>query len=226
MLWLKTYLSTISAMVLSRYQPKGYIALEAIWNFFIWNPTWLNVNKSIWKSFAHYNLTPKDPQLLSKIQKLTLLKNVLPKLRSKMERVKQAFNRGILEEVVDVDLLKTLEMLARVVGNLVNFPTELKYRKIPADNKMFNEAVINAKGGLEFVVACGFHKKDIDGRDFWSNEEYFLNFAGKTFWAIENPNAEVLQFALNLVNERIDKIKKKQEQEMKRLDEVILVLKQ
>lgn len=84
-----------------------------------------------------------------------------------MEKVKQAFNRGILEEVVDVDLLKTLEMLSRVIGNVVKFPTEAKYRKIPADNKMFNEAVVDSKGGVEFVVACGFFKKELEGIVFF-----------------------------------------------------------
>ena len=50
----------------------------------------------------------------------------------------------------------------------------------------------------------------------------FSHHTGKTFWVIENLNTEVLQGALNLVNERIDKIKKKQDQEYKRLDEVLI----
>jgi hypothetical protein len=81
------------------------------------------------------------------------------------EKVKTAFNRGILEETQPVDLLKTLELLSKVIGNLVKFPDELKYRRIAADNKTFNDVVINSKGGLDFVVACGFKKKDVDGID-------------------------------------------------------------
>jgi hypothetical protein len=80
-----------------------------------------------------------------------------------VDKIKTAFNRGILEETEPVDLLKTLELLVKVIGNLVKFPTEQKYRRIAADNKTFNEAVINAKGGLDFVVACGFKKKDLEG---------------------------------------------------------------
>lgn len=43
---------------------------------------------------------------------------------------------------------------------------------------------------------------------------------GKLFWLIENPNQDILGVALDLIQERIDKVNKKTEDELKAIETV------
>uniref|UniRef100_A0A914WEH1 PUB domain-containing protein n=1 Tax=Plectus sambesii TaxID=2011161 RepID=A0A914WEH1_9BILA len=49
-----------------------------------------------------------------------------------------------------------LETIGRYVDNLITNPEEEKFRRIRLSNKVFQERVISARGGVEFLKAIGF----------------------------------------------------------------------
>ena len=48
-------------------------------------------------------------------------------------------------------------MLSRLLDNIVTNPTEEKYRKVRLSNPKIQAAVVDALGGVELLIACGFH---------------------------------------------------------------------
>ncbi|KAL3148606.1 hypothetical protein ABBQ38_014034 [Trebouxia sp. C0009 RCD-2024] len=48
------------------------------------------------------------------------------------------------------------EILSKVLRNIVEHPTEPKYRKLKLNNKKVEQAVVNVDGGLELLQASGF----------------------------------------------------------------------
>lgn len=66
-----------------------------------------------------------------------------------------------------------IETLSKYIDNIVNNPTEPKYRKIRKSNKAFQERVASLEGTLEFLEGCGFQSAPMefgeDGQmeDFW-----------------------------------------------------------
>ncbi|KAG8179717.1 hypothetical protein JTE90_006622 [Oedothorax gibbosus] len=61
-----------------------------------------------------------------------------------------------------------IETLARYLTNILDNPTEDKYRKIRINNKVFQERIINLEGAFDFLKAAGFNRQ-LDGE-----EEYFV----------------------------------------------------
>lgn len=67
------------------------------------------------------------------------------------------------EQQTAFDLLKAApqraaaaEVLSKVLRNIVDHPTEAKYRKLKLNNKKVQQAVVNVDGGLELLQASGF----------------------------------------------------------------------
>jgi len=58
----------------------------------------------------------------------------------------------------------SLEVLTRLLGNLLANPRDPKYRQVRLGNKRIAAAVADAPGGLELLVACGFavHRDEAD----------------------------------------------------------------
>lgn len=51
------------------------------------------------------------------------------------------------------------ETLQKYIQNLIEKPDEPKFRRIRLNNKAFQERVMSAKGGREFLEACGFEER-------------------------------------------------------------------
>ena len=65
-----------------------------------------------------------------------------------------------------------VETLCKYIDNIVNNPTEQKFRKIRKSNKAFKERVAALEGSEEFLQGCGFQEKQMEGpdgqlEDFW-----------------------------------------------------------
>ena len=65
-----------------------------------------------------------------------------------------------------------VETLCKYIDNIVNNPSELKFRKIRKSNKAFNERVASLEGTSEFLEGCGFVSRQMEGpdgamEDFW-----------------------------------------------------------
>ena len=53
------------------------------------------------------------------------------------------------------------------LDNILQNPTEEKFRKIRKSNKAFQERVASQEGTDMFLEACGFKTQSLDGEDFW-----------------------------------------------------------
>lgn len=51
------------------------------------------------------------------------------------------------------------ETLQKCIKNIIEKPEEPKYRRIRINNKAMQDRVLSAKGGHEFLVACGFEER-------------------------------------------------------------------
>lgn len=58
------------------------------------------------------------------------------------------------------------ETLAKYIENIVQNPTEEKYRKIRLSNRIFCERVRDVEGGVEFLIGAGFTEQTIDDEKF------------------------------------------------------------
>ena len=53
------------------------------------------------------------------------------------------------------------------LDNILQNPTEEKFRKIRKSNKAFQERVASQEGTDMFLEACGFKTQSLEGEDFW-----------------------------------------------------------
>ena len=53
------------------------------------------------------------------------------------------------------------------MDNIIQNPSEEKFRKIRKSNKAFQERVASIEGTELFIEACGFKTESIDDQDFW-----------------------------------------------------------
>lgn len=67
----------------------------------------------------------------------------------------------------------TSETLQKYLQNLIEHPEDPKYRRIRMSNKAFQERVGAAKGGVEFLLACGF-EESLEAAPEGSSPEKFL----------------------------------------------------
>jgi UBX domain-containing protein 6 len=58
-----------------------------------------------------------------------------------------------------------VDTLVKYLDNVINNPTEEKYRKIRLSNKAFKERVSQLNGTDEFLQACGFQIKQLPFED-------------------------------------------------------------
>ncbi|VDD88276.1 unnamed protein product [Enterobius vermicularis] len=65
------------------------------------------------------------------------------------------------------------ETLQKYVQNLIEHPEETKYRRIRMSNKALKDRVLCVKGGLEFLLACGFEEK-LESLDNSTPEKFLI----------------------------------------------------
>ena len=74
-----------------------------------------------------------------------------------------------------------VKTLCKLIGNIVNNPAELKYRKIRKSNRAFSEKVASLEGSQQFLEGCGFVSTQMEGaegamEDFWVFPEHNTDF--------------------------------------------------
>lgn len=67
---------------------------------------------------------------------------------------------------------KGVETLARYLTNVIDQPTEEKYRKIRIKNKAFQERIVDLEGAFDFLIAAGFSQEMLKLDE--EEEEYFI----------------------------------------------------
>lgn len=68
---------------------------------------------------------------------------------------------------------KGVETLARYLANIIDEPTEEKYRRIRIKNKAFQERIADLDGAFDFLIAAGFSKQMLK-TDSGEEEEYLV----------------------------------------------------
>ena len=66
-----------------------------------------------------------------------------------------------------------IKTLCKLIGNIVNNPAEIKYRKIRKSNRAFSEKVASLEGSQEFLEGCGFVSTKMEGAD-GAMEEFWM----------------------------------------------------
>jgi len=99
------------------------------------------------------------------------------------------WDRELRQELEPQFLLNTLVTLSQILTNAIEHPEDEKYRKLPATNKRIVETVLDKKGGKSFLIACGFVRKPIDGKDFW-------------YLALSEQTLDILRLGLELIDEK------------------------
>lgn len=104
------------------------------------------------------------------------------KFRERLADLKEADD--ILAAILTIKSLNTVKeadecvkVLEKYVKNLIDFPTNDKYRCIRLANPVLSEKVIDIEGGLDFLMAVGF-KTALGGND--NTEPYLIYNPSKT----------------------------------------------
>eukprot|EP00548_Thalassiothrix_antarctica_P013869 CAMPEP_0194171884 /NCGR_PEP_ID=MMETSP0154-20130528/6435_1 /TAXON_ID=1049557 /ORGANISM="Thalassiothrix antarctica, Strain L6-D1" /LENGTH=621 /DNA_ID=CAMNT_0038884377 /DNA_START=57 /DNA_END=1922 /DNA_ORIENTATION=- len=66
----------------------------------------------------------------------------------------------LLECNFDVDTKICIITLLKIIGNILQQPENPKVRSIRLSNAAFSKKVVERKGGIEFLLACGFQLKE------------------------------------------------------------------
>lgn len=67
-----------------------------------------------------------------------------------------------------------VETLTKYIDNIVNNPTEMKYRKIRKSNKAFQERVANLEGSSDFFDGCGFQSVQQEFGEAGQMEDFWV----------------------------------------------------
>ena len=55
---------------------------------------------------------------------------------------------------------EAVNILVKLLTNVVNHPGELKYRQVRLGNKIIEEKLLPASGAFEVLFSCGFEESD------------------------------------------------------------------
>ena len=62
----------------------------------------------------------------------------------------------VLAHNFDADSKSTISTLIKILDNIVSKPADNKMRTLKLNNKAFQQQIVTRKGGIEFLLACGF----------------------------------------------------------------------
>lgn len=85
-----------------------------------------------------------------------------------------------------------MDTLCKYLDNLINYPTDTRYRRIRINNRIFQERIAPVRGTIEFLQAAGF-RKGMDKLNPDSSEEEFWTYASK-----DGSNVDVRALAVSL----------------------------
>ena len=63
--------------------------------------------------------------------------------------------------------VRCLETFISINSNIIDNPTQIKYKKLNCTSKVFKENILDINGGLELLIFLGFRKNIIDFKEFF-----------------------------------------------------------
>ena len=88
---------------------------------------------------------------------------------------------------------KALDLLARIVRNLVENPQEPKFERLNMEGKAYRSKIRGLVGGLRLMQAVGFVKRDVDGAPCLVLETRDMDLLRSTLARLEQGHAAYLQ---------------------------------
>lgn len=67
--------------------------------------------------------------------------------------------------------LAAIETILKLVGNIIDHPSEPKYRKFRSNNPGISKKVLSCPGGQDLLVALGFRTKVFEFEEHWVAED-------------------------------------------------------
>ena len=100
----------------------------------------------------------------------------------------------------DATALAAIEILEKLVSNIVKEPDEPKYRQFKASNPAISKKVLKVAGGLEFVMAAGFTTTVVQFEEHWQ-----VLGSGVELLILEAAHEGLVRYKA-LVQERLEKV--------------------
>jgi len=102
-------------------------------------------------------------------------------LYSQLETEDRGLSACLIIHTLNKDAEKVkvcVDTLTKYLDNIIQNPSEEKFRKIRKSNKAFTERVSSLEGADIFLSAVGFDEVCIDGQDFWRFPDHLLQEDG------------------------------------------------
>ena len=99
----------------------------------------------------------------------------------------------------DATALAAIELLERLVSNILTHPDEPKYREFKASNPAISKKLLKVPGGMEFVNAAGFSTKVVQFEEIWQ-----LHGSGIELTVLEHAQEGLARYKA-LVHERLQR---------------------
>ena len=99
----------------------------------------------------------------------------------------------------DATALAAIELLEKLVSNILTHPDEPKYREFKASNPTISKKLLKVPGGLEFLNAAGFSTKVVQFEEIWQ-----LHGSGLELAVLEHAQEGLARYKA-LVHERLQR---------------------
>jgi len=99
----------------------------------------------------------------------------------------------------DATALQAIELLEKLVSNILTHPDEPKYREFKASNPAISKKLLKVPGGMEFVNAAGFSTKVVQFEEIWQ-----LHGSGIELTVLEHAQEGLARYKA-LVHERLQR---------------------
>ena len=120
------------------------------------------------------------------------------RLAEARKQMLRALDTKITQEE-DAKALATIELLEKLVSNILTHPDEPKYREFKAANPTISKKVLKVPGGLEFLNAAGFSTKVVQFEEIWQ-----LHGSGLELAVLEHAQEGLARYKA-LVHERLQR---------------------
>ena len=113
----------------------------------------------------------------------------------------------------DPTALACIETALKLVNNVVQNPSEPKYRRIRSNNPAVSKRLLRCPGGQDLLLGLGFRTKVMEFEEMWIVEE------ATTMQRVLSEGAIVLERYLSLTREKIERTAKQRAERMANMNE-------
>lgn len=86
------------------------------------------------------------------------------------KKVLRALDARICEQD-EPTTLAAIEIALKLVGNIVDQPSEAKFRRFKSNNPSISKKLLRCPGGQDLLIALGFRTKVMEFEEFWVAED-------------------------------------------------------